>query len=314
MRLDFSPKDHLVKKALEAISNALLESDEEWLPLAKAREIVDRLLPNRGFEQSLYRGLVVEGVLIEEVPRRRDGKQEEGVRIGYERMADHLAAKTLIGRIDPNDLSSAFAKGGPLAFLSDREQRPYVSPGLLEALCVQIPEQFAQELSTLAPGVDGRWGFASAFRQSLVWRAAEACSDDTLKVLKSVDEHADDRTESLDVLLTVATLPEHRLNARFLDRQLWRNSMPDRDAWWSTFLHRAWGTHGAVDRLVDWASSLQPGVLLDEGAVDLCSSNILDALDLEPVPSRSGDEGSRVSAHGASASRGPASGPLRRRE
>ena len=269
MRLDFSPKDHLVKKALEAISNALLESDEEWLPLAKAREIVDRLLPNRGFEQSLYRGLVVEGVLIEEVPRRRDGKQEEGVRIGYERMADHLAAKTLIGRIDPNDLSSAFAKGGPLAFLSDREQRPYVSPGLLEALCVQIPEQFAQELSTLAPGVDGRWGFASAFRQSLVWRAAEACSDDTLKVLKSVDEHADDRTESLDVLLTVATLPEHRLNARFLDRQLWRNSMPDRDAWWSTFLHRAWGTHGAVDRLVDWASSLQPGVLLDEGAVDL---------------------------------------------
>ena len=47
--------------------------------------------------------------------------------------------------------------------------------------------------------------------------------------------------------------------------------MPDRDAWWSTFLHWAWGTHGAVDRLVDWASGVSRDSEIDAGTVDLCA-------------------------------------------
>ena len=45
--------------------------------------------------------------------------------------------------------------------------------------------------------------------------------------------------------------------------------MPDRDAWWTVYLHHAYGTQGAVDRLVDWASSLNPSTSIDDKAVDL---------------------------------------------
>ena len=49
--------------------------------------------------------------------------------------------------------------------------------------------------------------------------------------------------------------------------------MPDRDAWWSTYLHRAWtwDDSGAVRRIVDWAWGVTEDTNLDEKTVDLCS-------------------------------------------
>src|SRR5437016_10242615 len=50
--------------------------------------------------------------------------------------------------------------------------------------------------------------------------------------------------------------------------------MPERDAWWSVYLHQAWGSHSAIDRLVDWASSLTPNTSLDDETVDLCAISL----------------------------------------
>ena len=96
--LGFDPRTPLVRQALEAVAKAILDSGEPWLTLAKAGEIVNAFLPGRDFERSLYRGLVVEGVLIEEAARHHDAKAEEVVFVAYERFSDHLAAKTLAGQ------------------------------------------------------------------------------------------------------------------------------------------------------------------------------------------------------------------------
>lgn len=74
------------------------------------------------------------------------------------------------------------------------------------------------------------------------------------------------------MLVTVATIPGHPLNANFLDRRLRGNGMADRDAWWSTYLHSASGGHGTVDRLVDWGWAVKPANQLDTAAVDLCAT------------------------------------------
>ncbi len=268
--LGFNPKDSLVGRALETFAKALVDFGERWLRLAKADEVVNALLPGREFERSLYHGLVVEGVLVEEAAWRQDAAREEVVFIAYDRFADHLLAKTLLDtHLDPDAPASAFAAGAPLAFLCDENR--YVEPGLLEAMCIQIPERTGQELISLAPKVVGRWGAGDAFRQSLVWRAPTAFSQGTREAFNKLVGSDRDWDDTLDVLLTVATLPEHPLNARFLDDRLRRHRMPDRDAWWSTYLHRAWRTHGAVDRLVDWASSVSRSAALDDEAVDLCA-------------------------------------------
>lgn len=268
--LGFDRRTPLVRQASEAIANAILDSGELWLPLTKAEEIVNAFLPGRDFERSLYHGLVGEGVLVEDVTRHHDAKTEEVVFLAYERFADHLIAKTLLDRhLDVHIPASAFLQGGSLAFICDEKE--YVSPGLLEALCIQIPERTGQELIDVAPACAGRWMMGDSFRQSLVWRTYEAFSDGTREALNRLCRNENDQRDTLDVLLTVATLPGHPLNARFLDQMLRKNTMPDRDAWWSVYLHYAWGTHGSVDRLVDWASSLDQNMPIDDEAVDLCS-------------------------------------------
>lgn len=266
--LGFDPRTRLVQRALEAVVESNLNSGESWLTLARAKKIVNAFLPGRDFERSLYRGLVTEGVLIEEAVIPDDENVEEVVFIGYERFADHLAAKILLDRhLDVREPASAFVQGAPLSFIC--EEKNYVSSGLLEALCIQIPERIGQELISIAPTCADRWGLGDTFRQSLVWRAYGAFSDDTLEILKQLCRSEQDLRDTLDVLLTVATLPGHPLNARFLDQLLRRDAMPDRDAWWSVYLHNAWGTRGAIDRLVDWASSLGPDASIDDDTVDL---------------------------------------------
>ena len=269
--LGFDGRTPLVRQALEAVAKAIVDSGGQWLTLAKAGEIVNAFLAGRDFERSLYRGLVVEGVLVEECTRHRDARAEDVVFVAYERFADHLAAKILLDRhLDVRDPASAFARGEPLAFICEDEK--YVSPGLLEALCIQIPERTGKELTCVAPACAERWGVGDAFRQSLVWRAYAAFSDDTREALNELCRTERDQHDTVDVLLTVAALPGHPLNAQFLDRRLRKDAMPDRDAWWSVCLHQAWGSHGAVDRLVDWASSLDLETSLDDEVVDLCAT------------------------------------------
>lgn len=267
--LGFDGRIPLVRQALEAVAKATLDSGETWLTHVMAAEVVNSFLPGREFERSLYRGLVAEGVLVEEAALRQDAT-EEVVFVAYERFADHLAAKALLDRhLDPGNPALAFAQGGALAHICD--EKTYVSPGLLEALCIQIPERTGQELIHIAPNCVNRWGLGAAFRQSLIWRTHTAFSDSTREATNKLCQSEQDFRDTLEVLLTVATLPGHPLNARFLDWRLQKDAMADRDAWWSTYLHQAWGTEGAVRRLIDWASSITPGTSVDDETVELCA-------------------------------------------
>lgn len=271
--LGFNPRHALVRKALEAFASSLADSGERWLSLSMAEDVVNALLPGRDFERSLYRGLVAEGVLVEEAAWERDADCEEFVFIAYERFADHVVAKMLLDvHLDMELPSAAFSAGGPLAFVWDESR--YVPAGLVEALCIQVPERTGQELIRLAPALMERWATGEAFRQSLVWRAPEAFSENTREVLKALIRTDQDLSDTHDVILTVAMLPAHPLNACFLDLRLRKDNMPDRDAWWSTYLHHAWGSHGAVDRLVDWASAVSPDDNLDDETVSLGATTL----------------------------------------
>jgi hypothetical protein len=267
--LSFNPKAQLVRQALTAFASELVQSGERWFSLNKAQALVNAYLPGRDFDHSLHQGLVSEGLLVEEAVPVKNGGRDEVVFIAYDRFADHLIAKTLLDtHLDSADPKAAFAAGGPLAFLSD--DRRYVEPGLLEAICIQVPERTGHELTTLSPKITHRWGIGDSFRQSLIWRAPTAISEDTKEVVNALIRTDPDWHDTLDVLLTVASLPEHPLNAELLDQILRQKSMPERDVDWSLYLHYARGAHTAVDRLVDWASSVTPASPIDEGSLDLC--------------------------------------------
>ena len=272
-QLDYNDKDSLVRRGLERVAKELIESDRRAVPRTRAQQIVDELLPNRTFSNSLYRGLVAEGILIEDKPWWADDPSEEVTFIAYERFADHIIADYLLkAHVDSTDPAAAFAETGGLAFLC--EKGGYAPSGLIEALSIQVPELTGQELLKLAPGLwdDARIG--EAFLESIVWRSLDAFSEETLAVFNDMVERGKFFDDPLNSLLIVSTVPGHKFNAELLDNWLNQYTLAERDAWWSIYLHRAWGDEGPVDRLVDWASSIKPNAQIEPAVVDLAATTL----------------------------------------
>jgi hypothetical protein len=268
--LSFNPKHQLVIRALDAIAEKLVESGRRWLPLSRAEDIVNSYLPGRDFDHSLYRGLVLEGILVEDTLQERIKENSEIVLIAYDRFADHVIAKIHLEKhLDPENPSSVFADEGPLSFLTAKNQ--YIPPGLLEAFCIQVPERIGKELVLIAPGIRKQWGIGDAFRQSIIWRTVTAFHSTTPEAINKLIRNEHDFNDTVDVFLTVASIPDHPLNANFLDQRLRKDTMAERDAWWSISLHHLWGNRTALDRIVDWASCINPTTSIDERVVDLCA-------------------------------------------
>ena len=201
------------------------------------------------------------------------------VSIAFERLADHLIAEHLIDtHITKTDPAAAFQPTGSLPFLLDEDN--YLWRGVLEALCVQIPESFGFDLPQLIPTLfDSSWA-RSAFLTSLTWRSHGGWSDETRHQFVELLRRPDGLSpaEVFDVLLMIATVPGHPLNADYLHELLKRWSMPDRDTRWSIYLHDAYayGDDGPVHRLLDWANDLSAGARasLDDDVVELTATTL----------------------------------------
>ena len=153
----------------------------------------------------------------------------------------------------------------------------YETQGILEALCIQLPERTGCEVVDLVPRLAQAEGFEGAFTQSLVWREAGTFSERTCDLVRTRLEPTKAGvliTHSWRVLLTLAITQEHPLNARFLDARLRQDEMPARDTWWSVYLHHATSGAGPTRRLLDWALAVSPTMQMDDGLVDLCAMTL----------------------------------------
>ena len=271
--LDFNPADNKVLEALMLIAGVFAERDTRAATRSEIEGLVNALAPAVGYTNSLYRALVTTGLLIEDL-RWWDQAPGESVSIAFERFADHLIASHLLdAHVDADQPHVAFQAGGGLEFLVNPDSG--VSSGLLEALFIQVPERTGEELFGLIPALSSSRQGVTAFLDSLVWRSSNSFSDATRTVLDDLVAQLGSSLghEVIEALLTVATIPDHPFNANYLDDVLRGYELADRDAVWSTYLHDSYGAHGAVDRLLDWATTLEAsdaGALEDE-AIDLYS-------------------------------------------
>lgn len=270
-RTGHDPRENLIRQALERLAQRMHENRQHALSRREARDIVEALLPGRRFEESLFHAMIAEGVLLQEANPSGQGQRQEQILLTYERFSDHVIADYLLdAHFDIGDPAAAFSDSGGLAFVRTGEW--WLGP--IEALCVQLPERHGLELFSLVPEALEHPSAVRVFLESLVWRATDAFTEDTQATLKAlIDGPSGIPTRNFfDALLTVATIPGHAFNADYLDSYLRSLEMPDRDARWSTYLHNAYGGESALDRILDWATSLRQEevVRLDGDAVDLC--------------------------------------------
>ena len=270
--LGIDAKEHLVQRAVDRIADLMAANDVRGLPRAEAKQAIDAIQTAPQFDRTLFRRLVTEGVLAEDRAWSEDGPVEV-VRFGYERLADHLITKRLLDRhVEADDPMAAFSPHATFGTYL-RSDAARWSPGLFAALAVQLPERFQLELPQVLPDLAVTEVVLGAVLESIVWRLPTAFTD-------ASDDYIEDeilprrraREEFLNAMLTVAATPTHAYNATSLHALLLDFTMPDRDAWWSTYLFRYAGSRGAVDRLVDWARGINDTLHVEDDAVRLIAT------------------------------------------
>ncbi len=248
-KADYNKNDRNVQAALKAFAARMMGMGTMGLPRKDAETVVNEILPRQEFSKSLYNHLLLEHVLI--------CNPDETVYVNYERLTDYLVADALLDEYPTADI--------PLSVIER------ASPGLIEALCVQVPERSGKELPRIAPGY---YVVSEAYLSSIIWRKKSAFSEDTKDLLEEIFHAEVDLCDLWDVMLTVTTIPDHMFNADSLDELLRRYAMPERDAIWSVCLHQMWSWEGKgpVHRLVDWAWGIQPTQQIEGAVVDLAST------------------------------------------
>ena len=273
-RLGLPPWREMAERALRAVAGAFRAGSERWLAVKDAEELVNGLLPGRSYEESLYMALVAEGALVQEVSGV--GRSEKGceiVFIAYDRLADHLVSEAILE--EHFDAANAVTTFAAESVFDEIAEGGYATQGVLEALCIQLPERTDREVADLVPRLSQAEGFDSAFSESLVWRDAETITERTCDLVRKMLPPAKQGSHAiLDSLLTLASVPEHPLNARFLDNRLRQDKMAARDTWWSIYLYRAISGGEPARRLLDWASTVSPAVDLDDRLVELCATTL----------------------------------------
>lgn len=247
--VDADPSEKPCRSAIARLVTRFTETNRRWVALEEAKRIVNELCVRASYRKSLYRAMVESSLLVEDLTYGRDGQRIEVVRITYDRFADYLEAGLL--------LDEHLAQDKPFVNLNDGTrlkrvlvEQPHAWPGLIQALMVLIPERHGQELFDLVPPLVENAVARDAFRQSVVWREPGSVSLQTREWLREAVWNEYGWAETIDVLLSVATMPGHGLNADFLDGWLREKEMANRDRAWSVVLRLADGSQ--LDRIIDW--------------------------------------------------------------
>ena len=246
-----------VQRAIDAFCEALADANRDDLARDCATKIINEFAPGRDqWPDTLLGQLLNEGVLTGNIAWQPDATEPaQVIRFTYQRFADYRIGSTLLEPLDgdPEHLSEALEEEEPL-----HKRLLEASAGWIEALAVQMSEQFGVELLDAT-----EWQFDSfrrrqwdeAFMRSIGARRPSAVTQRSRELLKEVQQRSPRLFKLLlETILSVAPSPEHPLNADFLHERLKSMPMPERDVAWSIPTYFSFDHGGTLDRLIRWAA------------------------------------------------------------
>lgn len=257
-KLGYDEADHLARKAVEALVGHMADRHTPWLERQQAKQLVGTIRPEpqgQKYERTLYRNLIHEGLLMEDLHWSRDNADRIQItRFAYERLANHLTIAHWTKNItDSKSLSEICQEIDPLRRLVSEEPFAQRHGGWLYALSIQAPEKAGCELIDAFPDTK-RWHISRmAFLSSLMWRNPKSVTAAAKEFLSELWKTPRFRNDTYDVMLMVSAEPGHLLNSMSLHQHLSEFNLADRDAVWSIYLHENYGDNGPIDRLIDWA-------------------------------------------------------------
>ena len=264
-----SPAYRVWSEIIKEIASQMVVNNDDRISEIELIRIIQRAYPSINTE--LFLQTLETNTLVVKVPRYKDNQQASGfdIRFPFQKFSDHLIGRYIFKKYEQEfgkqnkNIKTAkkyFSKRRKLGqFLAKSWNR-----GIIEALSIQCPEQLrGVEFIEVAPYLQNEPYLTQiaeeSFIESIIWRNPKAFSQEvnnTLKIInKSIIKTEYGHNRLLNAFLSVSPIPNHPFNARRFHDHLFKFSLPDRDSWWSTFLHYQFGEQGAVDRLLEWSWS-----------------------------------------------------------
>lgn len=249
-RVDASPSDRVVHRAMHALAAAIADEGGEPLTRAKAQAVLVTIWSDVSAEKSLLDALIAQGLIEEDVIPDGSPYGADIVAITFERIGHHLiVSDALAGLTDAAGIRDQLA--GRLGQLIGRDET--IDVGILEATSVVVAERLGLELTEFESEIGNFDAIAAAVIAGTGWRSVTSITDKTGDIIVRALTRKASFDAGLTMLFRLAARPGHPLNAEFLHRFLNRWNMGARDQFLSGWLHITHGTSGAVDRLIRWA-------------------------------------------------------------
>lgn len=252
-----------VHRTMNKLAQAMLDDGLFSLP----RQLADDIAHQTTGEDQFISFLCSAGALID----RLNG-DEEVVEFGFERLSDTFFADRLLENLFSGlrcqedkraAISAALGNGGMLFPLVSTEwiEHPlyYHRSGLLEALCLAVPQHIGAEFPSLIPEDQEHsdfplWELNNAFTDSLRWRnKPEEFGTDSQSLFEMWNKRAG--SNGLDELIRFALIPGHPfameriIHLRLLEQE----NLGVRDIHWSVEIAHMWSNEWTLGQLVKWA-------------------------------------------------------------
>lgn len=264
---------------IEKVAESMVQENSDFILEDKLIEIIRNAFPHiEGMKLIIA---LENNMLLTKIPYNKTFRY----RFPFQKFSDHLIGRFIFKKYEAKygkqnkNITTAiefFSKDTDLGTFLFK----HVNIGIIQALSIQCPEHLKGiEFIEVLPYFDEDPYFLDimkeAFVESIIWRNPKAFSKDLLNTLRIVNDHIITSTRTndafLNALLTISQVPTHPFNAQFLYKHLNDMDMPDRDAWWSSFLHREFENRSAVDRILGWVNTSQASSVVKEEALFLIS-------------------------------------------
>ena len=263
-KLGYANPKNLVRSALTCIVDLCQEEHSPSLTWEAANTAIRPTLDNEVKSQEFLEGLRQAGLLII-VPSSNESVEEYVVRIGFQRFSDVLLALAIAERSATSGTLSGEALSSAINKFGDADM------GVLEAIACVLPDRFGVEL----PNIETKFTepqLLEAFVNSLPWRSRDGLTAETERYVLAALINVPDLWKLVyPALFKISLIPNHQLNANYLQKFFVQDSLTQRDPYLSLFARESFVGKGVIYSLLKCAQSADIGRFPD-ASLDLLAT------------------------------------------
>ena len=264
-----SPAYRIWSEIIKEVAKEMVNRNDERISEENLKKIIQKMYPKIDIVEFIK--ALESNMLVVKVPKFVKGKVIDGFefKFPFQKFSNHLIGRYIFKKYEKEfGKSNKNIKTARKFFSRRRKLGKFLSEtwnrGIIEALSIQCPEQLKGiEFIEVAPYLmkDNHLTQIAeeAFVDSLIWRNPRAFSKGEKNTLKIINQNIvrtnTGRYQLLNAFLSVAPIPNHPFNAKRLHQLLSKFSMPERDSWWSTFLHCQYGRQRAASGIENFERS-----------------------------------------------------------